>query len=92
VLHYKIPVETFWIIREDCAMEHTHQNPLPGDAAADAHVIMECVAARKPVPPEVVSRVRERAAQARKMLLATHGVQDIGVQIIREIRGELPQQ
>jgi hypothetical protein len=73
-------------------MENTHHNSVPPDASADAHVIVECVAAHKPVPPDVTKRVRERADQARKMLLATRGVQDIGVQIIREIRGELPQQ
>lgn len=72
-------------------MENTHHNSVPPDATADAHVIMECLAAQRPVPPEVASRVRDRADQARKTLLATHGVQDIGVQIIREIRGELPQ-
>lgn len=73
-------------------MENSHPNVIEPDATADAHVIMECVAAQKPVPPEVAARVRERADQARTMLLATHGVQDIAVQIIREIRGELPEQ
>ncbi|HYT92618.1 MAG TPA: hypothetical protein VEL76_28135 [Gemmataceae bacterium] len=58
---------------------------------ADARLVAECVAAGRPIPPEVVRRVRERADQARKEVLATHGVQDIGVQIIREHRGELPE-
>jgi hypothetical protein len=39
---------------------------------------------------EVARRVRELAERVRQELLATKGVQDIGVQIIREIRGELP--
>jgi hypothetical protein len=60
-------------------------------AEADARLIAECVAAGRPVPAEVVRRVEERAAHARQQVLATHGIQDIGVQIIRELRGELPQ-
>jgi hypothetical protein len=58
---------------------------------ADTQLIAECVAAGRPIPPEVVRRVQERAEQARKELLATHGVQNIGVSIIRELRGELPE-
>jgi hypothetical protein len=73
-------------------MENTYPNSVLPEATADAQVIVECVAARMPVPPEVARRVRERADQARKLLLVRHGVQDIGVQIIREIRGDLPQQ
>jgi len=58
----------------------------------DAQIVVDCVAAGRQVPADVAKRVRERADEARKQLLATHGVQDIGVQIIREIRGELPLQ
>jgi hypothetical protein len=60
-------------------------------ADADARLVAECVAAGRPIPPEVVRRVQERAERARKELLATHGVQNIGVAIIRELRGELPE-
>ena len=58
---------------------------------ADARLVAECVAAGRPIPPEVVRRVQERAEQARKEVLAAHGVQDIGVQLVRELRGELPE-
>ena len=61
------------------------------DAKADAQIVADCLAAGKHVPAELARRVRERAEQARKQLVATHGVQDVGVRIIREIRGELPQ-
>jgi len=57
----------------------------------DSQIVADCLAAGKQVPPEVALRVRERADEARRQILATHGVQDIGVQIIREIRGPLPQ-
>jgi hypothetical protein len=65
-------------------------NGVPSDEQADAQTVADCVAARRPIPAEVVRRVRERADKARREILATHGVQDIGVQIIREMRGELP--
>jgi hypothetical protein len=58
---------------------------------ADNQIVADCLAAGRPVPLDVAQRVRDRAEQARRQLLAAHGVQDIGVQIIREIRGELPQ-
>lgn len=58
---------------------------------ADARLVAECVAAGRPIPPEVVRRVRGRADQARREVLAAHGIQDIGVQILRELRGELPE-
>ncbi len=41
-------------------------------------------------PPDAARRVHERAAQVRRKILEQQDVQDIGVQIIRELRGELP--
>ncbi len=71
-------------------MDYNNDNSVPGNSMDDSQIVADCLAAGKEVPPEVARRVRERADQARRLLLATHGVQDIGVQIIREIRGELP--
>jgi hypothetical protein len=70
---------------------NTNSAIIPPEVMADAQIVADCAAAGKPVPPEVARRVHERAENARRQLLATHGVQDIGVQIIRELRGELPQ-
>jgi hypothetical protein len=63
----------------------------PLQSLADSQIVADSLAAGKEVPPEVARRMRERAEKAREQILASHGVQDIGVQIIREIRGELPQ-
>jgi hypothetical protein len=71
-------------------MANNHGNLERTNGITDAQIVAECLAAGKAVPPEVAQRVNERADQARRQLLATRGVQDIGVQIIREIRGELP--
>ena len=64
---------------------------IPPDVLADLQLIVDCVAAGKPVPPEVARRVHERSGRIRQEILEKHGVQDIGVQIIREMRGELPE-
>jgi hypothetical protein len=57
----------------------------------DAQVAMDAIAKGEQIPPEVARRIQERAEEARKRLLQTQGITNSGVQIIREIRGELPQ-
>lgn len=64
---------------------------IPPDVLADAQLVAECVAAGKPIPPEVVQRVRERSDRIREEIFRTHGLLDIGVPAIRELRGELPE-
>jgi hypothetical protein len=63
---------------------------IPSDVMADAKAVAECVAQRRPVPVELARRVRERGEQIRRGILEKHGIQDIGVPAIRELRGELP--
>jgi hypothetical protein len=58
---------------------------------ADTRLAMDSIAKGHPIPSDIARRIQERAEEARKRLLQTHGVQNSGVQIIREIRGELPQ-
>ena len=43
-----------------------------------------------PLAPEVIRRVHERAQKIRERVFRTHGLLDIGVPAIRELRGELP--
>jgi hypothetical protein len=64
--------------------------PHSAEALADVRAVSEALAARKPVDPEVTRRVQARSAEARKKLLAAKGVQNVGVELIRELRGELP--
>ncbi|MCI0683230.1 MAG: hypothetical protein L0Y71_14100 [Gemmataceae bacterium] len=72
-------------------MENKPSVSIPPEVMADAQLVADCVAAGRPVPAEVARRVHERAEKVRREILATHGVQNIGVDIIRELRGELPQ-
>jgi hypothetical protein len=60
------------------------------DMTADVQLVADCVATGIPVPPDAARRVHERAAQIRQRILKEQGVRDVGVQIIRELRGELP--
>ena len=69
----------------------TKDTGFPPDVMADMQAVADSLGSGKPVDAEVARRVRKRAAKAREELLATHGVQDIGVQIIREIRGDVPE-
>lgn len=66
-------------------------NTTDATSDADLHEVLEHVASRKPVDSVLKHRVRERAQQIKKQILATHGVQNIGVDLIRELRGELPE-
>jgi hypothetical protein len=70
-------------------MDATETTAAP-DVTADIQLVADCVAAGNPVPPDVSRQVHERAAKVRRKILEQQGVQDIGVQIIRELRGELP--
>ncbi|HEV3238532.1 MAG TPA: hypothetical protein VGZ25_16215 [Gemmataceae bacterium] len=63
---------------------------IPPDVMADMQAVSDALTSGKPLDQEVARRVRDRAEKARQELLATKGLQDIGVQIIREIRGDLP--
>jgi hypothetical protein len=66
----------------------------PPDTAtpeADAQAVLDHVVAGTSIDPELAKRVRERAEAIRRQILATHGMQDIGVELIRELRGELPE-
>jgi len=44
----------------------------------------------KPVPPQLDRRIRERAAHITREIYEKHGLLDIAVPAIRELRGELP--
>ena len=61
-----------------------------GSPEADAQAVLDHVVSGTPVDPQLGRRIRERAEAIRRQILANQGVQDIGVELIRELRGELP--
>lgn len=62
---------------------------IPPEVMADAQLIAECVAAGRPIPPEVVRRIQEEAQKIRERLRQQYGLLDLGVPAIRELRGGL---
>jgi hypothetical protein len=70
------------------SMKNDDDTLIPPDVLADAQLVAECVAAGKPVPPEVARRVREDAARITERLRQKYGELDIGVPAIRELRDE----
>ena len=60
------------------------------DTASDTQALAEALAEGRKPDTELVIRVRARAELARRELIAARGIQDMGVQLIREIRGDLP--
>src|SRR5438552_553378 len=73
--------------RNNQGMETDERTSTYQEIKADAQTIADCVTAGRPVPAEVVRRVRERAERARLEVLEKHGILNIGVPAIRELRG-----
>ena len=72
-------------------MRSTESQPgIPSDVMADGNLIVECIMAGRPVPPEVIRRVDQRANAITERLRQEFGVVDVGGRAIRELRGELP--
>jgi hypothetical protein len=62
---------------------------IPPDVMADMEAMAAAVSEGRQPDPDLLRRVQERADAARKQILASRGVQNIGVDIIRELRGDL---
>jgi hypothetical protein len=63
---------------------------LPPDIQADTDALIQHLTSGKPLDPAVARRIRERGDRIREDILQKHGLQDIGVPAVRELRGELP--
>jgi hypothetical protein len=59
---------------------------IPTDLLADTQAIIDHLISGKLLDPEVTRRVRERAERIREEIRQKHGVLDIGVPAIRELR------
>jgi hypothetical protein len=57
---------------------------------SDEQAVMASFLAGTPLDPEVARRVHERAQAIRARVFEEHGLLDVGVPTIRELRGELP--
>jgi hypothetical protein len=64
---------------------------IPPDVMADMQAVADHIAYGTPLDPEVRQRIRKRAEAITREIYEKHGVLDIGVPAIRELRGELPE-
>jgi hypothetical protein len=55
-------------------------------AIDDMRAVSEAVLGGRPIDPELARRIEERVDEARKRIIATHGLLDISVPYIRESR------
>jgi hypothetical protein len=56
----------------------------------DTRAIIEHALYGTPLDPEVARRIREQGERIKQEIYQKHGLLDIGVPAIRELRGELP--
>lgn len=63
----------------------------PPEVRADMDIVLRCLNERVPVPKDVVERVRARSRAIMQATFEKHGLLDIGVPAIRELRGDLPE-
>ena len=75
-------------VTENNVMNNIDKNIDP--VQADTQTVLDHFATGKPLDPEVAKRVRERGRRIREEVYRKHGLLDIGVPAIRELRGELP--
>jgi hypothetical protein len=62
---------------------------IPADEMADMEEVCQLVAEGKPVTdPALRKRIYERSEQVRRAMLEKHGVTNIAVDLIREVRDE----
>jgi hypothetical protein len=72
-----------------------HLNSLTGKSTdpsvqADEEAVMQAFLAGTPVDPDVAHRVQEHSRLIRDEVFRKHGLVDIAVPAIRELRGPLP--
>jgi hypothetical protein len=64
--------------------------PTDPSVQADAEAVMQAFLTGTPVDPAVAHRVQERSRLIREEVFRKHGLVDISVPAIRELRGPLP--
>ena len=59
---------------------------IPEDLEEDTKAILEKLATGRPLDPAIYARITQRADRIREEVFRRHGVLDIGVPAIRELR------
>ena len=72
-------------------MKTIEETAVDPDVAADAEAVIDSLETGKPLPAEIATRIRARAEKITQRVYREHGLVDIAVPAIRELRGELPE-
>jgi hypothetical protein len=67
-------------------MDIQTKNLIPLDVMADLEKAARCASTGQPADPEFVRRIAEEARKIREEVKEKHGILDIGVSAIRELR------
>ena len=68
------------------SLKTTSTGPIAPDVFSDGEALIDAIMAGRKPDPDLVRRVRERAATITEEIRQKHGVLDIGVPAIREFR------
>jgi len=66
--------------------QHESSGIIPPDLLMDTQTVIDHLISGKVLDPEVARRIRERADRIREDIRHKHGLLDIGVPAIRELR------
>jgi predicted thioredoxin/glutaredoxin len=69
-------------------MADKEPNPIPLEQTADTQAVLDHVLLGQPLDPEIYRRIRARAEKMTEEIRRTQGVQNIAVDLVREIRDE----
>jgi hypothetical protein len=69
-------------------MKTIEENPVPPEVVADGEALIESVTTGQPLDPEIARRIRERSEAITRRVHERHGLLDIAVPAIRELRDE----
>jgi adenosyl cobinamide kinase/adenosyl cobinamide phosphate guanylyltransferase len=72
-------------------LDRSSGDHIPPDEAADNQAVIDHVLTGRPLDAEIARRIEERAERIRQRIFQEHGLVDIGVPAIRELRGPLPE-
>lgn len=71
---------------ESPVIDHPFADGIPAELQADTNAILKKLATGKPLDAETYARIRDRADRIRDEVLQKHGLLDIGVPAIRQLR------
>jgi hypothetical protein len=74
----------------DLSPTHANNDLMETTYDADVQALLDRAMTGKPLDPEVATRLREEGEKLRERLKTQHGLVDVAVPSIRELRGELP--